>query len=182
MNKQHKDWASKLIYALWAYRTAFKVPLGFSPYQLVYGKMCHLPVEILHKADWAIRELNIELGHAKRDRLMKIEELQEWRRQAYDNSKLYKERLKAYHDKSIIAKEALKPGDKVLLFNSRLRLMPGKLRSRWMGPFEVVKVFYYGVAELKGDEGNFKANVQRLKLYLGNEHREVLSVAWVEDP
>jgi len=61
VNRNHKDWANKLIDALWAYRTTFKIPLGMSPFRVVFGKACHLPIELEHWAMWAINTLNVDL-------------------------------------------------------------------------------------------------------------------------
>ena len=87
---------------------------------------------------------------------------------AYDSAKLYKERTKQYHDKRVKHPKEFKAGDQVLLYNSRLRLFPRKLQSRWFGPFMVTQVFPYGTVELTHPEqGKFKVNGHRLKLYFG---------------
>ena len=149
-----KDWSRKLDNALWAYRTAFKTPLRTTPFHLLYGKSCHLPVELEHKAALAIKLLNFDIKPAAERRLIQLNELDEIRHLAYESSKIYKEKTKAYHDKKIISKH-FEPNDQVLLYNSRLTLFPGKLRSRSSGPITVVNANPYGAITLinnKGDE------------------------------
>ena len=115
-----------------------------SPYRVVYGKPCHLPVEIEHRAWWAIKMLNFDLTEAGEVRKLQLSELDEIRAEAYENARSYKERAKLFHDRHILRKE-FTPGIKLLLYDSRLHLFPGKLRSRWTGPYIVSHVFPYGL-------------------------------------
>ncbi|XP_039032086.1 uncharacterized protein LOC120167020, partial [Hibiscus syriacus] len=146
VNPRRKDWSPKLDEALWAYRTAFKTPLGMLPFKMVYGKACHLPVELEHKAYWAIKKLNFDAQLAGEKRLLDLNEIEEFRAQAYENAKLYKERTKKWHDKNLLPRN-FHEGQKVFLFNSRLKLFPDKLKSRWSGPFEVHHVYPYGAVD-----------------------------------
>ncbi|GKD60807.1 reverse transcriptase domain-containing protein [Tanacetum coccineum] len=150
------SWSDKLDDALWAFRTSFKTPIGCTPYKLVYGKACHLPIELEYKAYWALKHCNFDLKTAGDHRKVQMNELNELRDQAYENSLIYKENTKKIHDFKI-KNRVFNVGDRVLLFNSRLKIFLGKLKTRWTGPFTVAQIFPYGTVELSSTNGpNFK--------------------------
>ncbi|XP_057755584.1 uncharacterized protein LOC130974745 [Arachis stenosperma] len=141
-----------------------------SPYQLVYGKACHLPVELEYKAYWTIRYLNLDSEVAGIKRMLQLNELDEFIYSTYENAKLYKERTKLLHDKKI-AIRVFELGQRVLLYNSRLKFFPGKLKFRWSGSFVVTRASPYGHVEIQEENSDrkFTVNGQRLKHYLGGE-------------
>ncbi|GKA18756.1 reverse transcriptase domain-containing protein [Tanacetum coccineum] len=94
IGENRASWSDKLEDALWAFRTAFKTPIGYTPYKLVYGKACHLPIELEHKAYWALKHCNFDLKTAGDHRKVQMNELNELRDQAYENSLIYKEKTK----------------------------------------------------------------------------------------
>ncbi|GJQ90507.1 reverse transcriptase domain-containing protein [Tanacetum coccineum] len=169
VGENRASWSDKLDDALWAFRTAYKTPIGCTPYKLVYGKACHLPIELEHKAYWALKHTNFDVQTAGDHRKVQLNELNELRDQAYENSLIYKEKTKRIHDTKI-KNRVFNVGDRVLLFNSRLKIFSGKLKSRWSGPFTIVQVFPYGTVELSQNSGpNFKVNGHRIKHYFGGD-------------
>ncbi|GKF53957.1 reverse transcriptase domain-containing protein, partial [Tanacetum coccineum] len=130
VGENRASWTDKLDDALWGFRTAYKTPIGCTPYKLVYGKSCHLLVELEHKAYWALKHANFDLKTTGDHRKLQLNELSELRDQAYKNSLIFKEKTKKLYD-SKIKNRIFNVGDQVLLFNSRLKIFSGKLKSRW---------------------------------------------------
>ncbi|GJZ84384.1 hypothetical protein Tco_0649723 [Tanacetum coccineum] len=112
---------------------------------------------------------NFDLKSAGDHRKVQLNELNELRDQAYENSLIFKEKTKKIHD-SKIKNRVFNVGDRVLLFNSRLKIFSGKLKTRWSGPFTITQVFPYGTVELSQTNGpNFNVNGHRLKHYFGGD-------------
>nr|GEV55166.1 reverse transcriptase domain-containing protein [Tanacetum cinerariifolium] len=126
--------SNKLDDALWAFRTKFKTPIECTPYKLVYGKACHLPIELKHKACRALKHCNFDLKSVGDHQKVQMNKLNELRDQAYENSLIYKDKTKKIHD-SKIKNCVFNVGDQVLLFISRLKIFSRKLKTHWIGPF-----------------------------------------------
>ena len=117
---------------------------------------------------------------------MQLLELEEMRLNAYESSKLYKQKMKAYHNKKLLKKD-FQPGQQVFLFNSRLKLFPGKLKSKWSGPFTIKEVKPYGGVELMDPrsttpERSWIMNEQRLKLYHGGSIERLTTILHLQEP
>ena len=128
---------------------------------------CHLPVEIKHKAWWAIKKLSYDLIEVGEERRRQLSELDEIRAEAYESARPYKDRVKLVHDRHIF-REEFSSRIKVLLYDSRLHLFPGKLRSQWTGLYIASHVFPYGAVEIQDPQSGAtsKVNGQCLKQFL----------------
>ncbi|KAJ9557320.1 hypothetical protein OSB04_011934 [Centaurea solstitialis] len=119
-----KIWSQKLEEALWAYRTAYKTPIGSTPYRMLYGKACHLPFEFEHKALWALKKVYLDDIMSGRERLLNLHALEELRSLAYENSRIYKEQCKKWHDAQLKEVKIFKEGDEVLIYQTRFKFSP----------------------------------------------------------
>ncbi|KAL4285062.1 hypothetical protein GQ457_16G003540 [Hibiscus cannabinus] len=115
-------------------------------------------------------------------RKLHIQELEEIRRNAYDNAQIFKEKTKEFHDKHISFK-SFSIGQKVLLFNSKFKIFAGKLKSKWEGPFIVTQIFPHGAIEIENTSGSrFKVNGQRLKPYYENAQVGIVEEIYLDEP
>nr|GEU59077.1 reverse transcriptase domain-containing protein [Tanacetum cinerariifolium] len=139
VGENRASWFEKLDDALWALRTAYKTPIGCTPYKLVFGKSCHLPIELEHKAYWALKHVNFDLKITSDHRKLQPNELNGLRDQSYENSLIYKEKTKKIHDSKI----------KNCIFNVGF-------------PYRTVELS-------QPDGPNFKVNGHRVKPYFGGD-------------
>ena len=154
-----------------------------SSYRLVYCKACHLPVEIEYKVWWAIRNLNMDMNQAGLKRMLEIDELQELRNDAYFNSKIAKDKQNKWHDQ-LITRKTFNEGDQLLMYDSKLHLFLGKLKSRWTGPFIIHQAYPNGSVDLLNAKAKivFKVNGQRVKPYVVRHFAEEEEISLLDPP
>jgi hypothetical protein len=147
-----------------------------------------LPLELQHKAYWAVKELNRDFKLAGKKRLLNLSSLDEWRSEAYENARLFKEKVKKWHDRRILKRE-FHVGEKVLLYRSHLSFFAGKLLSKWKGPFVIEEVYRSGAIKIASLKDNTMqvVNGQRLKHYISgdsyneNEDIDIIQVVTPEE-
>jgi transposase InsO family protein len=167
VRENHKDWSDRLHEALWAYRTTWRSTTGFSPYELVYGKSPVFPIEFEIKTLRTASPVNLDLTMAQKARLQQLNELDEKCLDAIHQTTVIQQQRTKWHDR-IIKKKLFQKGDWALLYDSRFKEFQGKLRTRWLGPYEVDTVFPNGTVRLitiDGSNTHLHANGHRLCLY-----------------
>jgi hypothetical protein len=147
VKESRKDWSYKLLEALWAYRTTWRNTTGFSPYELVYGKSVFFPVEFEIKTLRTALAVNLDLIDAQTVMLQQLNELEEKRLDVIQQTTIIQQQRSQWHEKNIKNKQFQK-GNWALLYDSRFKEFQGKLRTRWLGPYEVDTVFPNGTVRL----------------------------------
>jgi hypothetical protein len=174
VKENRKDWSKRLLKALWAYRTTWRNTTEFSPYELVYGKSVVFPVEFEIKTLRTALSANLDLTDAQTARLQQLNELEEKRLDAIQQTTVIQQQRSQWHDKNIKHKQFQK-GNWALLYDSRFKEFQGKLRTRWLGPYEVDTIFPNGTVRLLTIDDSrtpLLVNGHRLRLYQKPVSRE----------
>ena len=168
VKRHHRDWVDRIPESLWAYRTTWHNTTGFSPYDLVYGKSVVFPIEFEINTLKTATEVNLDVTEAQKRRLNKLNKLDENQLAAVDQTLLIQQQRSNWHNQ-FIKKKVLCEGDWALLYNSRFkRDFKGKLRTRWLGPYLVDRVFDKGtvcLVTIVENHAPLFANGHRLRLY-----------------
>ena len=162
-----KDWSDKLQEALWAYIITYKNSIGFTPYQLVYGKQVLLPIEFQIHTFKLAANLGIDLSEAQKERIMQLNQLDQMRQASIEHNILIQQQRVHWLDK-FVKKKQLKVGDWALLFDSKFKNFKAKFTTHWLGPYEVAWVYDNGSVKIQtidGEASSFTVNGHRLKLY-----------------
>eukprot|EP00253_Pinus_taeda_P013487 PITA_13487 len=138
VNSNRKDWADRLVEATWAYNITWKTTNGFTPYELVYGKKALLSIEFEFNTLRMEAQLDLDLSHAQKKRLLQLNGLDEYRLQALLHTEVVQLQRKIWYDKNIQEKQ-FQEGDWELLYDSRYKDFKGKLGTRWLGPYTMDK-------------------------------------------
>ena len=135
--------------------------------KLVFGKTCHLPLEMEYKAWWVIKQLNCDMQRARLKRFLDLNEVEEMRNKTYISSKFSKDKLKRWHDQIVLRKKFQKE-QKVLLYDSKLHIFSRKLKSQSNGPYLVQRVHSNGAIEISNSNSGcaFRVNRHWLKPYM----------------
>lgn len=166
------DWEERLPSVLWVYQTTYKVTIGQTPFQLMYGQEAMVPVEFMVSSLWITIDNQLGDMESLRERLYALNKLDEWRMMAQWVTETAQQRWKVWHDKHLWRMK-FTSGQLVLKFNGRNEIKPGKFKVRWLGPFKVCEVNTNGVIKLwmlDGEEIPDAINGSKLKIY--HERRE----------
>jgi len=147
IKENRRDWFQRLPEALWAYRTTWRNTTGFSPYELVFGRNYVFPIEFEIKTLRTAFAVNLDLNDSQTARLQQLQELDEKRLDAIHQTTLVQQQRTRWHERTIKQKQFQK-GDWALLYDSCFENFQGKLRTRWLGPYEVDVVFPNGTVRL----------------------------------
>eukprot|EP00253_Pinus_taeda_P018271 PITA_18271 len=167
VSNNRNDWADRLVEATWAYNTTWKTTTGFTPYEMVYGKKALLSIEFEYNTLRMAAQLDLDLGHARKERLLQLNGLDEQILQALLHTKVVQLQRKIWHDKNINEKQ-FQEGDWALLYDSRYKDFKGKLRTRWLGPYTLEKCNDNGsvlIRTIDEEAIPMLVNGHRLKIY-----------------